>query len=107
MTESVRLLKRFALTSLILLCAAVMLCGGLIVDENTRKLAFGTEGREVGMQLDKQTTTLFVDKKAIALPPLETIADGIRCAPAPIGSVAALGFALKNAIQVTIDNIAV
>ena len=91
MTETLQLLKRFAVTSLLLLCAVAMLCGAAIVDSNTRRLAMGDPGRQVGFSLDKETTTIMTGEQTMTLPPLERALDWLRFAPAPIGTLVMIG----------------
>jgi len=90
MTESQKLLKRFALTSLLLLCVTAMLCGAALVDSNTRFLSLGDPGRQVGFALDRETTTLRWDGQAVALPPLAPSVQWLRLAPVPAGSLVAI-----------------
>ncbi|MCL2106902.1 MAG: hypothetical protein FWH26_07615 [Oscillospiraceae bacterium] len=86
MNESIKLLKRFALASLLCLCVTAMVCGGVAVDENTRRLAFGTRGRQVGVSFDRETTTLQLGGgKTVDLPPLMPVVQAMRYAPAPVG----------------------
>jgi len=70
MSETLRLLKRFALVSLLLLCVVAMACGAALVDTNTRFLTLGEPGRQVAFAMDRTTTTLMVDRLSIALPPM-------------------------------------
>ena len=96
MTEILKFLKRFTLISLLLLCLTAMACGAALVDANTRFLSLGEQGRQVGISLDRETTTFLMDEHAYALPPLLRYA---RFVPAPIGTLVALGETIKNAIQ--------
>ena len=98
MTESQKLLKRFALASLLLLCVTAMLCGAALVDSNTRFLSLGDPGRQVGFALDKETTTLRWDGQAVTLPPLAPSIQWLRLAPAPAGSLVAICQALWQAV---------
>ena len=97
MTESHKLLRRFALASLLLLCVTAMLCGAALVDSNTRFLSLGDPGRQVGIALDKQTVTLRWDGQAVALPPLAPSVQWLRLAPAPAGNLVMIGEALWQA----------
>jgi len=94
MTETQRLLKRFALASLLLLCVTAMLCGAALVDSNTRYLSLGDPGRQVGLALDRQTTTLRWDGRAVALPPVARAVEWARLAPAPVGCLVMAGEAV-------------
>ena len=98
MTESQKLLKRFALASLLLLCVTAMLCGAALVDSNTRFLSLGDPGRQVGFALDRGTTTFRWDGQAVALPPLAPAIKWLRLAPAPAGSLVAMGQAVWSAV---------
>ena len=93
--ESLKLLKRFAVASIMLLCVTAMLCGAALVDSNTRFLSLGEPGRQVGFALDKQTTTLRWDGQALALPPLAPSIEWLRLLPAPLGSLVMLGETVK------------
>ena len=70
MTETLKLLKRFAFASLLLLCLTACVCGAALVDANTRYLSLGEQGRQVGFALDRETATFVMDEVAIALPPV-------------------------------------
>ncbi|MCL2495339.1 MAG: hypothetical protein FWE98_06760 [Oscillospiraceae bacterium] len=96
MPESQKLLRRFALACLLLLCVTAMLCGAALVDNNTRFLSLGEPGRQVGFALDRQTTTLRWDGQALALPPLAPSVQWLRLLPAPFGSLVMLGETVKN-----------
>ena len=98
MTETLRLLKRFALASLLLLCVTAMFCGAALVDANTRYLSLGDPGRQVGIALDRETTTLRWDTRTVALPPFNPAVQWIRLAPAPVGCLVNLGEMLWRAI---------
>ena len=98
MTESQKLLKRFALASLLLLCVTAMLCGAALVDSNTRFLSLGNPGRQVGFALDRQTTTLRWDGQAVALPPLAPSIQWLRLVPAPAGCLVSIGEAVWAAV---------
>ena len=91
MTETLKLLKRFTMASLMLLCVTAMVCGAAIVDSNTRALALGEQGRQVGFTLDKETTTIETGRQTVTWPPLEPILRWARLAPAPVGTLIALG----------------
>ena len=71
MSESLRLLKRFALVSLLLLCVTAMACGVALVDSNTRFLSLGEPGRQVAFAMDRETTTFMMDELSIDLPSLD------------------------------------
>jgi len=98
MTEYQKLLKRFALASLLLLCVTAMLCGAALVDSNTRFLSLGDPGRQVGFALDRETTTLRWDGQAVDLPPLVPAMQRLRLAPAPAGCLLAIGEALWQVV---------
>jgi len=98
MTESQKLLKRFALASLLLLCVTAMLCGAALVDSNTRFLSLGDPGRQVGFALDRETATLRWDGRAVALPPLAPSIQWLRLAPAPTGCLVSIGEAVWAAM---------
>ena len=91
MIESHKMLRRFALASLLLLCVTAMLCGAALVDSNTRFLSLGEPGRQVGFALDRETTTLRWDGQAVVLPPLAPSLQWLRLAPAPAGSLVMIG----------------
>jgi len=97
MTEAQRLLKRFALASLLLLCVTAMLCGAALVDTNTRWLSLGDPGRQVGIALDRETTTLRWDTRTVELPPLAPVAQWARFAPAPAGCLVNIYFMFRAA----------
>lgn len=99
MTESMKLLKRFALASLLMLCVIAMFCGAALVDSNTRYLSLGDPGRQVGIALDKETVTLRWDEQTVELPPLRAAVQWARLAPAPAGSMIALGEAIWQAVD--------
>jgi len=98
MTESQKLLKRFALASLLLLCVTAMLCGAALVDSNTRFLSLGDPGCQVGFALDRETAALRWDGQAVALPPLVSSVHWLRLAPAPAGCLVSIGEAVWTAI---------
>ena len=56
MTETLKLLKRFAFCALLLLCLTACVCGAVLVDANTRYLSLGEQGRQVGFSMDSETT---------------------------------------------------
>ena len=62
MPETLKLLKRFALCALLLLCVTALLCGAALVDANTRYLSLGEQGRQVGFSMDAETTTFMMDE---------------------------------------------
>ena len=98
MIETPKLLKRFALASLLLLCVTAMLCGAALVDTNTRYLSLGDPGRQVGIALDRETTTLRWDTRTVTLPPLDPAIRWARLAPAPAGCLVNLGEAIWQAM---------
>ena len=98
MIESQKLLKRFALASLLLLCVTAMLCGAALVDSNSRFLSLGDPGRQVGFAMDRETTTLRWDGQAVALPPITLSIQWLRLAPAPAGSLVAVCQAVWQAV---------
>jgi len=98
MPENLKLLKRFGLASLLLLCVTAMFCGAALVDSNTRYLSLGDPGRQVGIALDKETTTFRWDAQTVVLPPLESTMRYARLAPAPLGPLVAVGEAVWAAI---------
>ena len=98
MSESVKLLKRFALSCLLLLCVTAMFCGGALVDSNSRFLSLGDPGRQVGITTDKETVTLRWDGQGVALPPLAPVVQWLRLAPVPAGSLVAIGEAVREAV---------
>lgn len=100
MGETLKLLKRFALVSLLCLCVTGALCGGAMVDENTRKLALGETGAQVGLRGDQQTVTFFKQTETAAalaeFPSPGPLVRVLRLAPAPLGNLVALGEALVH-----------
>jgi len=92
-------LKRFALTSLLCLCLTAMGCGGILVDANSRALSSGRREVQAGFQSDKRTVTFFVAERTYDLPSPEPVLRWARLAPAPIGSIIALGESIFKAIQ--------
>ena len=98
MTETPKLLKRFALASLLLLCVTAMLCGAALVDTNTRYLSLGDPGRQVGIALDRETATLRWDTRNVVLPPLVPAVQWARLAPPPVGCLINLGEAVWQAV---------
>lgn len=101
MNETLRFLKRFALTALLLLCLTAMACGAALVDANTRFLSQGARGRQVGISLDRETSAFLMDDRAYTLSPLEPLLRYARLAPAPAGTVIALG---KELWELTMNN---
>ncbi len=97
MTETLKLLKKFALISLLMLCVIGLVCGVIMVDTNTRFLTLGDPGQLVGIALDKQTVTLRWDTKSLALPPLSEAVQVLRLSPAPLGSLIAFGESIWQA----------
>ena len=73
MTESLKLLKRFAVACLLTLCVTAMLCGMAVVDSSTKQLSLGEQSRQVGFTLDKETTTIMTGEKTVTWPPIEPI----------------------------------
>jgi len=98
MTETPKLLKRFALASLLLLCVTAMFCGAALVDTNTRRLSLGDPGRQVGIALDRETVALRWDARTVVLPPPASALQWARLAPAPAGSLLAVGEAVWQAM---------
>jgi len=98
MTENLKLLKRFGLASLLLLCVTAMFCGTALVDTNTRYLSLGDPGRQVGIALDRETTTFRWDTQIVVLPPLDATMRYARLAPAPVGPLIAAGEAVWRAV---------
>ncbi|MCL2299301.1 MAG: hypothetical protein FWC27_04045 [Firmicutes bacterium] len=99
MTETQKLLKRFALASLLLLCVTAMLCGAALVDTNTRYLSLGDPGRQVGIALDRETTTIRWDARTAAVPSFGAVIRWARLAPVPAGCVIAIGEAIWRAAE--------
>ena len=98
MSESQKLLKRFALVSLLLLSVTAMLCGAALVDSNTRWLSLGDPGRQVGFALDKETTAFRWDTRTVVLPPPASAMQWARLAPAPLGCLLAAGETIWQAV---------
>jgi len=86
MTETQKLLKRFALTCIMLLCVTAMLCGGAVVNRNTGRLALGETGRQVGFSFDPETITIVTGRQAVEWPALSPALQWLRLAPAPVGT---------------------
>ncbi|MDR1928135.1 MAG: hypothetical protein LBQ33_05800 [Oscillospiraceae bacterium] len=106
MKESLQLLKRFTLLCLLLLCVTALLCGGMLVNQNTRRLALGSEGRQVALRSDKTTTTLFVtdsNRNEWRLP--APAGQYLRLAPAPFGSLVQLAQAAYQAAELTAEQL--
>ena len=82
-TETLKLLKRFAAISLIMLCGIAMVCGAAIVNQNSRALAFGEPGQQVGFVLDPQVVTVQSGEFILEWSPALRWA---RFAPAPAGT---------------------
>jgi len=87
MIESLKLLKRFAALCLLLLCAIGMICGATLVRSNTRHMAFGEPGRQVGFSFDPEVTTITTDLRVLEWPALSPTLSMARFAPAPVGTV--------------------
>ncbi|MDR2753514.1 MAG: hypothetical protein LBB50_04310 [Oscillospiraceae bacterium] len=98
MNESFKILKRFALTCLLCLCFVAMLCGGALVQSNTRRLSLGTPGQQVGFLADRQTVTLQSGGRTVRLPALGTALYWARLAPAPLGLLITIGQAVREAV---------
>ncbi|MDR2525232.1 MAG: hypothetical protein LBC83_03415 [Oscillospiraceae bacterium] len=101
MRETLKLMKRYALAALLLLCLTGAVCGAAMVDENSRRLSVGEKGAQVGFQSDRKTVALFREAEEPAilavLPPPQFL-EVLRCSPAPVGSIAALGQSLYEVI---------
>ncbi len=102
MNETLRLLKRFALLSLLCLCVIGMFCGGAMVDENSRQLTLGETGTQVGLRQDRQTVTFYKAAEtptALAdFPSADSLLSVLRLAPAPLGNFIALGGEIAGAV---------
>ena len=102
MSETLSLLRRFAMLSLLCLCVTATLCGAAMVDENTRQLALGERGAQVGLRGDAQTVTFFRQADApvdlAAFPSPEPLLRALRLAPAPLGALAAAGEGIAAAV---------
>ena len=90
MTENLKLFKRFTVTCLLILCVTSLVCGIALVAENTRYLALGETGRQVGITLDRETTTILAGARRVTLPTLSPALQWARFAPAPVGTVVML-----------------
>ena len=99
MNESLKLLKRFALVSLLALCLIAMLCGGAVVNNNSRLLALGEAGQQAGLHFDSETVTLTAGQQALVWPAGAAALHWARLAPAPIGTLVALGQAVYQAAR--------
>ena len=99
MQSHLKYLKRFALTSLLCLCLTAMGCGGILVDANSRALSSGRKEVQAGFQSDKRTVTFFVAEQTYDMPSLEPMLCRARLAPAPAGSIIALGEWIIQAIS--------
>ena len=91
MTESLKLLKRFTVLCMLLLCFIAMLCGGAVVDRNTRQLALGESKRQVGFSLDRETTTIMTGRQTVTWPTASPALRRARYAPAPLGTLVMIG----------------
>ena len=91
-------LKRFALSSLLCLCITAMGCGGLLVDSNSRELNSGRKEVQAGFQSDKRTVTFFVAEQTYDFPTMDSALRWARIAPAPIGSIVAIGELIRKAV---------
>jgi len=89
--ESLRLLKRFTVACLFLLCVTAMFCGAVAVDSNTRLLALGEARMQVGFSLDRETTTITAGQRVVTLPPASPALRWARYAPAPAGTLVMVG----------------
>ena len=87
MSEMLKLLKRFAATCLLLLCVTAMFCGGTVVRSNTRHMAFGEAGQQVGFSFDPEVTTITTGQRVIEWPALSPALQWARLTPAPVGTV--------------------
>ena len=87
MTESLKLLKRFAALCLLLLCFTGMVCGAAVVRGNTRYLAFGEQGQQVGVSFDPEVTAISAGEFAMEWPALSPALRWARLTPAPVGTV--------------------
>ena len=85
--ETLRLVKRFAALSLLLLCVIGMVCGAATVRSNTRDMAFGEPGRQVGVSFDAEVTTITTDRRVMEWPALSPALSAARFAPAPVGTL--------------------
>jgi len=85
--ELLKLLRRFAALSLLLLCVIGMACGTAIVRSNTRHMALGEPGRQVGFSFDPEVTTITTDLRVLEWPSAPTALQWMRLAPAPLGTL--------------------
>jgi hypothetical protein len=90
MTETLKLLKRFAAVCLILLCIIAMASGAAIVSTNSRQLAFGEAGQQVGFSFDAQIVTIQTQQQLFEWTP---VVRWVRLAPAPVGTWLMLAYA--------------
>ena len=85
--EILKLLKRFAALCLLLLCGIGMACGVFMVRSNTRHMAFGEAGRQVGFSFDPEVTSITTGQRVLEWPSTSATLQWARLAPAPVGTL--------------------
>lgn len=94
MTETFKLLKRFAATCLILLCLTAAFGAATVVHSNSRLLTFGEAGQQVAFSMNSQVITFETNEEARVLPRLSPWLRWARHAPAPLGTWFMLAYAI-------------
>ena len=93
MNETLKLLKGFATTCLIVLCITAALGAGTVVRNNSRLLTFGQAGQQFAFSMDAQVITIARDEFTHALPRMSPWLRYARLAPAPVGTWLLLAYA--------------
>ncbi|MCL2446156.1 MAG: hypothetical protein FWD06_05265 [Oscillospiraceae bacterium] len=96
MTETLKLLKRFAATCLILLCLTAALGAATVVRNNSRLLTFGQAGQQVAFSMDMQVITFQVSDVTHELPRISPWLRWARHAPAPLGAWLMVAYAARS-----------
>ena len=96
MNETMKLLKRFAATCLILLCVTAALGAATVVRNNSRLLTFGQAGQQVAFSMDRQVVTFESGDIAHELPRIMPWLRWARHAPAPLGAWLMVAYAARG-----------
>ncbi|MCL2531695.1 MAG: hypothetical protein FWE40_06020 [Oscillospiraceae bacterium] len=96
MTETLKLLKHFAATCLILLCLTAALGAATVVRNNSRLLTFGQAGQQVAFSMDTQVMTFQTGEVLHVLPRISPWLRLARHAPAPLGAWLLMAYAAQS-----------
>jgi len=95
MNETMKLLKRFAVVCLILLCVTAALGAATVVRNNSRLLTFGQAGQQVAFSMDTQVVTFQAGEVARVLPRISPWLRWARHAPVPLGTWLMLAYSVR------------